>query len=53
MINGMRPPTLDNYVNRLKLNTKLLKDHPEQKELLERKIEENKKDIIEFLLNGK
>lgn len=46
MIN--QEPTIKNYIDRYRLNTYLLSKHPEQKELLERKIKESGQKIIEY-----
>lgn len=45
--------TLKNLVNRIVLNTELLEKHPENKELLERKIAESKELIIQCVLQNK
>ena len=42
-------PTLRNYVARYKLDKELLEKHPEQKELLERRIERHKQDIVDYV----
>lgn len=44
--------TLQNLVNRIELNEKLLKEHPENKEMLERKIAETKELIIQCVLQN-
>ena len=44
--------TLKNLVNRLNTNEKFLKEHPENKELLERKITETKELIIQCVLQN-
>ena len=44
--------TLRNLVNRLNTNEKFLKVHPENKEMLERKIAETKKLIIQCVLQN-
>lgn len=44
--------TLQNLVNRIELNEKLLKEHPENKEMLERKIAETKDFIIRCVLQN-
>ena len=44
--------TLKNLVNRLNTNEKFLKEHPENKELLERKIAETKELIIQCILQN-
>ena len=44
--------SLYNLVQRYTLNKKLLKDHPEQKELLERKIKEAENYIFEMLMKN-
>lgn len=45
--------TLKNLVNRLNTNEKFLKEHPENKEFLERKNEEIKELIIQCILQNK
>ena len=45
--------TLKDLVNRLNTNEKLLKEHPENKELLERKNAEIKELIIQCILQNK
>jgi hypothetical protein len=42
-------PTLKNYVARYKMHKEMLEKHPEQKELLERKIEQAKQDIVDYV----
>lgn len=44
-----RKPTLKNYVNRYKMDKKLLEKHPEHRELLERRIERHKNDIVAYV----
>lgn len=46
-----REPTIQNYIERYRLNKRLLEQHDpnhEQKELLERKIKEAEQKIIEY-----
>lgn len=45
--------TLKNIVNRIELETKLLSQHPEDKEMLERHIRENKELIVQCVLQNK
>ena len=45
-------PTLKNYVHRYKMNKKLLENNPEGKELIEKKIKENERDILNYLLSS-
>ena len=45
--------TLKNIVNRIELETKLLSQHPEDKEMLERRIKENKELIVQCVLQNK
>lgn len=45
--------TLRNLVNRLDTNEKFLKEHPENKEMLDRKISETKELIIQCVLQNK
>ena len=44
--------TLRNLVNRLNTNEKFLKEHPENKEMLERKNAETKELIIQCILQN-
>lgn len=44
--------TLRNLVNRLNTNEKFLKEHPENKEMLERKIAETKELIVQCVLQN-
>lgn len=44
--------TLKRLINRLEMNTNLLITHPENKDLLERKIEETKDQIVQCLLDN-
>ena len=44
--------TLKSLINRLEMNTNLLITHPENKDLLERKIEETKDQIVQCLLDN-
>lgn len=46
----MNQPTLENLINRLKLDKELLEKHPENKELLEKRIKRHKDDIANYLL---
>lgn len=45
--------TLANIVNRIVTDTELLKRHPENKELLEKRIEKNKTLIVECVMQNK
>lgn len=45
----MNQPTLENLVNRLKLDKELLEKHPENKELLEKRIKQHKDDIANYV----
>lgn len=42
-------PTLKNYVARYKMDKELLEKHPEQRELLEKRIAEHEKDIVAYV----
>ena len=42
-------PTLKNYVARYRMDTELLKRHPEHKELLEKRIQRHKEDIVTYV----
>lgn len=44
--------TLKNLVNRMNANEKFLKEHPENKEMLERKITETKELIIQCIMQN-
>ena len=44
--------TLQNLINRMNVNKRFLNEHPENKELLERKIAETKELIIQCLMNN-
>lgn len=48
-IRNLPPPTLKNYVARYKLDKELLEKHPENRELLERRIERHKQDIVDYV----
>lgn len=45
--------TLKNLVNRINMNEKFLKEHPENKEMLERKILETKELILKCVIQNK
>lgn len=45
----MNQPTLENLVNRLKLDKELLEKHPDNKELLEKRIKQHKDDIANYV----
>jgi hypothetical protein len=49
----MNQPTLENLVNRLKLDTELLEKHPENKELLEKRIKQHKEDIANYVTSDR
>lgn len=49
----MNQPTLENLVNRLKLDTELLEKHPENKELLEKRIKQHKEDITNYVTSDR
>lgn len=38
--------------NRIKLDSKLLKQHPDQSDLLKRRIEEHKENLVKCILNN-
>lgn len=44
---------LKNYVARYKLDKKLLEKHPEQKELLEKRIARHERDIVAYVTSEK
>ena len=43
------PPTLKNYVARYITDKRLLKEHPEHKDLLEKRIKRHEQDIIAYV----
>ena len=45
----MDTPMLKHLVARYRVDTELLKKHPEHKELLERRIERHKNDIVAYV----
>ena len=47
------PTTLKYYVERYRMDKELLSKHPENKELLERKIREHEKSIIEYVTSDR
>ena len=47
----MKEPTLKNYVTRYKTDKELLKKHPENKEMLEKRIKKHEKDIIDYVMS--
>lgn len=42
-------PTLKDYVERYKLDKGLLEKHPENRELLKKRIERHKQDIVDYV----
>jgi hypothetical protein len=48
MINRHSEPTIENYIERYRINKRLLENHPECSELLERKIKEAEIKIVEY-----
>lgn len=44
---------LKHFVARHQMFTKILENHPEKENMLKRKIERNKEDIIEYVLSEK
>ena len=46
-------PTLRNYVARYELDTRLLKEHPEHRELLEKRIKRHERDIVAYVTSDK
>ena len=42
-------PTLKNYVARYKMDKELLEKHQENRELLEKRIERHKQDIVDYV----
>lgn len=42
-------PILRDYVNRYRLDKELLKTHPENKVLLERRIKRHERDIVDYV----
>lgn len=49
MLHKIPEPTLETFVTRYNKDMGLLESHPEQKELLERRIERHKQDIIDYV----
>lgn len=49
----MNQPTLEDLVNRLKLDKELLEKHPENKELLEKRIKQHKEDIANYVTSDR
>lgn len=47
------PTTLKHYVARYRMDKELLSKHPENKELLERKIREHERSIIEYVTSDR
>lgn len=47
------PTTLKHYVARYRMDEELLSKHPENKELLERRIREHEKLIIEYVTSDR
>lgn len=52
-MNKVSSITLKNYVARYRLNKKLLNKHPEHKEMLEKIIQQNERDIIDYVTSDK
>lgn len=49
----MNQPTLEDSVNRLKLDKELLEKYPENKELLEKRIKQHKEDIANYVISDR
>lgn len=49
----MNQPTLENLVNRLKLDKELLEQYSEDKELLEKRIKQHKEDIANYVTSDR
>ena len=49
MLHKLPEPTLETFVTRYNNDIELLESHPEQKELLERRIKRHKQDIINYV----
>ena len=49
----MNQPTLENLVNRLKLDKELPEQYPEDKELLEKRIKQHKEDIANYVTSDR
>lgn len=45
----LSPTALKNYVSRYRTDKELLEKHPENKELLERRIKQHERDIITYV----
>lgn len=52
-MNKVSSITLKNYVARYRLNKKLLNKYPEHKEMLEKIIQQNERDIIDYVTSDK
>ena len=48
-MNRLSSPTLKHYVARYKMDKALLEKHPENKELLKKRIERHKQDIVDYV----
>ena len=49
IIKKLTEPTLKNYVARYNMDKKLLEQHPEKKEMLEKRIKRHEHDIIAYV----
>ena len=49
----MSLPTLKNYITRYRFNKKLLDKYPEHREMLEKIIKQNERDIIDYVTADK
>lgn len=49
IIKKLAEPTLKNYVARYNMDKKLLEQHPEKKEMLEKRIKRHEQDIIAYV----
>lgn len=48
-MNRLPHTTLKNYVTRYRMDKELLEKHPENKEVLERRIKQHERDIINYV----
>lgn len=49
MLHKIPEPTLETFITRYNKDMELLESHPEQKELLERRIKRHMRDIIDYV----
>lgn len=49
MLHKIPEPTLETFITRYNKDMELLESHPEQKELLERRIKRHTQDIVDYV----